>query len=60
MGTRFIGTVECDAHENFKKVILDAKEEDIKLFKSPVGYPARGVKTHLQEMIAEETSPKIA
>ena len=60
MGTRFIGTVECDAHDNFKKVILDAKEEDIELLKSPVGYPARGVKTHLQEMIAEHTAPKIA
>ena len=60
MGTRFIGTVECDAHENFKQVILDAKEEDIKLLKSPVGYPARGVKTHLQEMIETKTAPKIA
>jgi nitronate monooxygenase len=60
MGTRFIGTVECDAHENFKQVILDAKEEDIQLFKSPVGYPARGVRTHLQEMIEEKTAPKIA
>jgi len=60
MGTRFIGTVECDAHENFKQVILGAKEEDIKLLKSPVGYPARGVKTHLQEMIEEHTAPKIA
>ena len=60
MGTRFIGTVECDAHDNFKKVILDAKEEDIKLLKSPVGYPARGVKTNLQTMIQEQTAPKIA
>jgi nitronate monooxygenase len=60
MGTRFIGTEECDAHANFKQVILDAKEEDIKLLKSPVGYPARGVKTHLQEMIEEKTAPKIA
>jgi len=60
MGTRFIGTVECDAHENFKQVILDAKEEDIALLKSPVGYPARGVKTNLQTMIEEKTAPKIA
>ena len=60
MGTRFIGTVECDAHENFKQVILDAKEKDIKLLKSPVGYPARGVKTNLQTMIEEQTAPKIA
>jgi len=60
MGTRFIGTVECDAHQNFKQVILDAKEEDIKLLKSPVGYPARGVKTNLQTMIEEGTAPKIS
>jgi len=60
MATRFIGTYECDAHENFKKVILGAKEEDIKLFKSPVGLPARGVRTHLQEMIEENTAPKVA
>jgi nitronate monooxygenase len=60
MGTRFIGTEECDAHVNFKQVILNAKAEDIKLLKSPVGYPARGVKTHLQEMIEEKTASKIA
>ena len=60
MGTRFIGTEECDAHDNFKQVILDAKEEDIKLLKSPVGYPARGVKTNLQTMIEENRAPKIA
>ena len=60
MGTRFIGTVECDAHENFKKVIIGAEEKDIKLLKSPVGYPARGVKTHLQTMIEEHTAPRIS
>jgi nitronate monooxygenase len=60
MGTRFIGTHECDAHENFKKVILDAKEENIQLLKSPVGYPARGVKTNLQTMIEENSAPKIS
>jgi len=60
MGTRFIGTIECDAHENFKQVIIDATEDDIKLLKSPVGYPARGVKTNLQDMIEEKTAPKIA
>ncbi len=59
MGTRFIGTVECDASDTFKKVIVDAKEENIKLFKSPVGYPARGVKTNLHKSIEEGTAPKI-
>jgi nitronate monooxygenase len=60
MGTRFIGTVECDAHANFKQVLLDSKKEDIQLFKSPVGYPARGVKTNLHTMIEENRAPKVA
>ncbi len=59
MGTRFLGTHECDAHPNFKKVILEAKEEDIKLLKSPVGLPARGVLTSLQTKIADGTAPKV-
>ncbi len=60
MATRFIGTYECDAHDDFKDVLLQSKEEDIKLFKSPVGLPARGVKTNLQKMIEEKTAPKVA
>ncbi len=59
MGTRFIGTHECDASDTFKQVILEATEDRIKLVKSPVGYPARSVQTHLQETIKEGTAPKI-
>lgn len=60
MGTRFIGTVECDASDVMKQVILDSTEDTIKLFKSPVGYPARGVETGLHKSIEEGTAPKIA
>ena len=60
MATRFIGTHECDAHQNFKDVLLGAQKEDIKLFKSPVGLPARGVKTNLQTIIENNTAPKVA
>lgn len=60
MGTRFIGTYECDAHDIFKDKLLQAKKEDIKLFKSPVGLPARGVRTNLQQIIEEGTAPKVA
>jgi len=59
MGTRFIGTFECDAHDNLKKVLLDAKEGDIELMKSPVGYPARGVRTNLTELVETRTGPAI-
>jgi nitronate monooxygenase len=59
MGTRFIGTHECDAHDNFKQVLINAKEEDITLMKSPVGYPARGVRTNLRDLIDTRTGPSI-
>ncbi len=59
MGTRFIGTYECDAHENFKQVLLNAKEEDIILMKSPVGYPARGVRTNLTYLVEKREGPDI-
>lgn len=60
LGTRFIGTVECDASDVMKNMIIDADEKDIKLFKSPVGYPARGVKTKLHASIEAGTAPKVA
>ena len=60
MGTRFIGTVECDASQVMKQVIIDSTEDTIQLFKSPVGYPARGVRTQLHESIEKGTAPKIA
>jgi len=59
MATRFIGTFECDAHPNLKNVLIGAKQEDIKLMKSPVGLPARGVITNLQRAIEAGTAPKI-
>jgi len=60
MGTRFIGTIECDASQVMKEMIIAADEKDIKLFKSPVGYPARGVKSQLHADIEAGTAPKVA
>lgn len=59
MGTRFIGTHECDAHQNFKEVLLNAKEEDIKLMGSPVGYPAQGIVTNLTHLVQKKKAPAI-
>jgi nitronate monooxygenase len=59
MGTRFIGTYECDAHENLKQVLINAKKDDIKLMSSPVGYPAQGVVTNLTHLVAERKGPEI-
>ena len=59
MGTRFIATHECDAPQIFKDILINAKEEDIVLMKSPVGYPARGVKTKLLDMVEAKTAPDV-
>jgi nitronate monooxygenase len=45
LGTAFAVTEEGDAHINFKKVLADAKPEDIVTFMSVAGLPARGVRT---------------
>ena len=60
MATRFIATYECDANQSFKDVLINAEDKDIKLLKSPVGLPARGVMTKLQSSIVEGTAPKVA
>jgi nitronate monooxygenase len=59
MGTRFIGTHECDAHDNLKQVLINCKEEDITLMKSPVGYPAQGVITNLTKLVAAKEGPAV-
>lgn len=45
IGTPFAVTVEGDAHPNFKRVLAEAKPEDIVTFMSVAGLPARAVKT---------------
>ncbi len=45
LGTPFAVTVEGDAHPNFKRVLAEAKPEDIVEFMSVAGLPARAVRT---------------
>lgn len=45
LGTAFAVTQEGDAHPTFKKVLAEAKPEDIVEFMSAAGLPARAVKT---------------
>ena len=60
MATRFIGTYECDASDLFKRVLIASQKNDIKLIKSPVGYPARGlVTTPLIQRVQSGVRPKI-
>lgn len=43
IATRFVATDECDAHINFKKAYVEAKKEDLRIIKSPVGLPGRAI-----------------
>lgn len=43
MATRFVATNECDASNEFKQAYVNAKKEDIKIIKSPVGMPGRAI-----------------
>jgi len=55
LGTPFAVTCEADAHEAFKKVLAEARDEDMVEFTSVAGLPARAVltpwlKTYLQAL----------
>lgn len=55
MATRFILSNECDVHDNFKKLLLNAEENDICMMQSPVGLPARAVLTPLTRKLLDDT-----
>lgn len=60
IATRFIATDECDASDVFKQMIVHAKEEDIRIIKSPVGMPARAIDSPLLKRLdAGETFPPL-
>lgn len=54
MATRFVATDECDADIEFKKAYINAKQEDIKIIKSPVGMPGRAIRNKFIEKVENE------
>lgn len=55
MGSRFVATHECDAHDTFKDQFVKCKEEDIVIITSPVGMPLRAIRNDwLEDIIAGE------
>ena len=59
MATRFIATRECDAHENFKQMIIQAKKEDIVYVKSPAGFPGRAVRNAFVQKTEKQANQRI-
>lgn len=58
--TRFIATRECDAGEDFKRILLNAREKDVAIVKSPVGMPGRALRSPLIDRVEAGTQPRPA
>lgn len=52
MGTRFVASVECDAHPAFKQKYVDCKDGDTLLVKTTVGLHGRAIKNALVEKVS--------
>ena len=58
MATRFVATYECDASIEFKNAYINAKKEDIKIIKSPVGMPGRAIENRFIKKV-EKSNEKL-
>jgi nitronate monooxygenase len=58
VGTAFAVTEEGDAHPEFKRVLAEARPEDIVTFMSVAGLPARAVRTPWLETYLEREASK--
>lgn len=56
MGTRFIASAECSAHEDYKQAIIKAKAKDITLTDKISGVPVSVIKTPYIEKIGTQAS----
>ena len=58
IGTRFIATHECSAADAFKQLYVDSGENDLVFIQSPVGMPARVIRTKfISEMLSGGRRP---
>jgi len=58
LGTRFVATEECDASKAFKDTFVQARSQDVRIIKSPVGMPGRTItNTFLDEAEAGQRRP---
>lgn len=57
LGTRFIATTECRAHQEYKTAIVEAGEEDIVLTVKLSGVPVSVIRTPFVEKVGTEAGP---
>jgi len=51
MGTRFVTTFECSVADEFKQLYIKAADNDVVFIQSPVGMPARVIRTKFIDKI---------
>ena len=51
VGTAFLASEECKIHENYKKLVVDAKDTDSIVTGRFTGHPCRGVKTRFAKKL---------
>ncbi len=59
MGTRFVASVECDAHPSFKQKYLECNEGDTVLVKTTVGLEGRAIRNAFIDRVCEGSKIKI-
>ena len=57
LGTRFIATPECRAHDDYKRAIVDAEEDDIVLTERVTGVPLAVIRTPYVERVGTRAGP---
>jgi nitronate monooxygenase len=57
MGTRFIATTECTAHEDYKRAVVAAEETDIMLTERLTGVPVAVIRTPHAERLGGKAGP---
>ncbi len=57
LGTRFIASAECQAHDDYKRAIVDAKPEDIVLTDKISGVPVAVINTPYIQSIGTKAGP---
>ncbi len=53
LGTRFIATEECWAHENYKNLVLKARDIDTKVTGRSTGHPVRSLRNQMTKQYLE-------
>lgn len=57
MGTRFIATTECSAHDDYKNAVVEAREEDIVLTERLTGVPVAVIRTPYVDRLGGKAGP---